>query len=356
MNHPMAKMRTWSAGCLLLALSYSGSLAQEDKVRLEPHEKWTNLMADSKMDFNFTLKAPAAFKGKVMWTFADAGTKRVFPRGRGEAPIAAEPKKPAEIKISLDVPHVNDGVILQVQWIVTIYADGKREPEVSDERTLWIFADDPFFNRAKWFRDLKLTLFDSDPKSKTGESLIALKSLKGPKTPFEEVRNLAALADLKEGVLVIGEGVSFKDEAGLAEAMVQAASRGVPVLCLAPKDGGFPLPGADNGLPVPASLKLLRHDIISKLDKRFDAAAWAPNNEVVARSLAVKTEDGKVIAEVVDGAKDWPWLQLDYAEKKSRLVVVGFPIIQRWEHSPTPRYLLARLLKHVTELSAGESR
>jgi hypothetical protein len=240
--------------------------------------------------------------------------------------------------------------------IVKVHADGTKEPEATDERTLWIFADDPFFNRAKWFEGLKITLFDSDAKSKTSEALKALKSLKGLKTPFEEVRNAAALADLKEGVLVIGEGVSFKDEAGLAEAMVQAACRGVSVLCLAPKDGSFPLPGADNGLPGPGSLTFLRQDIISKLDKRFDAAAWAPDNQVVARSLAVKTEDGKVVAEVADGGKGWPWLQLDFPDKKGRLVVVGFPVIQHWENGPTPRYLLARLLEHVTELSAGESK
>ena len=359
-NHRIPKMHLWSACCLVLALalafSSSHALAQDDKVTLELREKWTNLTADSKTNFNLTVKAPAAFKGKVVWTFADAGTKNVFPRGRGEAPIAVDAKKSAEVKIPLDVPGVNDGVVLQGQLIVKVYADGKAEPEMSDERMLWIFADDPFFNRAKWFEGLKITLFDSDPKSKTGEALKTLKSLKGLKTPFEEVRNPAALADLKDGVLVIGEGVSFKDEAGLAEAMVQAAGRGVPVLCLAPKDGSLPLPGADNGVPAPGSMTFLRQDIISKLDKRFDAAAWAPDNQVVARSLAVKAEDGKVIAEGVGGDKDWPWLQLDYPDKKGRLVVLGFPIIQRWENSPTPRYLLARVLEHVTELSTSESK
>jgi hypothetical protein len=357
-HHPITAFRIWLVSGLfaLLALSTFEALAQEDAVKLESREKWNNVAAGSKMEFNYTVKVPAAFKGTVAWTFADAGTKNVFPRGRGEMPIMADAKKPATVKISLDVPSVKDDVILQAQLIVKVIPDGKDEKGATAERTLWIFADDPFYNRTKWFEGLKITLFDSDAKSKTGEALKALKSLKDVKAPFEEARNPAALAAVKEGVLVIGEGVSFKDEAGLAEAMIEAANRGVSVLCLAPKDGSFPLPGADNGLPVPGGLSFARQDIITKLDKRLDALAWAPENLIVARSLSIKTEDGKVVADVVDGAKGWPWLQLEYPDKKARLVVLGFPLIPSWENSPTPRYLLARMLEHVTKLSVSETK
>jgi hypothetical protein len=350
-NSPMRQVRICIARCLLLALALSSSraLAQDGKVTLEPREKWTNLAADSKIDLHFTVKGPPGFKGRVEWTFADAGTKRVFPRGRSETKIVANADKPVLIKVPLEVPAVKEGVALQAQLIVTVYADGKSDKEGDYEKTLWIFPADPFFNRTKWVEGLKITLYDSDLKSKTGE---ALKSLK---VPFEEVRNPAALADLKEGLLLVGEGVSFKDEAGLAEAMVQAASRGVPVLCLSPKEGIFPLPGTDNGLPAPGSLTCHRQDVITKLDKRLDAAAWAPENQVVTRSLAIKTEDGKIIGDIQEGVKGWPWLQLDYSDKKGRLVLCCFPIIQRWDSSPTPRYLLARLLEHVTELSVNDS-
>ena len=165
----------------------AGAPVQEEKVTLESQrEKWTNLMAGSKMDFNFTVKVPAAFKGKVAWTFADAGTKNVFPRGRGEAPITADPKKPAEVKIALDVPPLNDGVVLQAQLIVNGLRRRQEGKEASDERTLWIFADDPFFNRAKWFEGLKITLFDSDAKSKTerGRLKAAEVAERQLKTPF----------------------------------------------------------------------------------------------------------------------------------------------------------------------------
>jgi hypothetical protein len=334
-------------GTLILIglVTLSLARAQDEKITIEPREKWTNFFAGSKADFHFMLKGADALKGRVEWTLADAGTKRVFPRGRGEAPIAAGP-----LKISLNIPTVNAGVVLQAQLVVSVVAAGQEKPAATYEKTLWIFPANPFTDRLKWLEELKINLFDPDPKSKTAEAL------KGLKVPFEEVRNAAALGELKEGLVLVGEGVSFNDEVGLAEALVQAASRGRPVLCLAPAAGSFPLPEKNNGLPSPASLNLQRQDIIRKLDKRLDADAWAPDNQVAASSLELQAEDGKVVGVLAEGAKGWPWLQLDYPDKNCRLVLCGFALVRRWEAGPAPRYLLARLLEHVTDLTVSESK
>lgn len=353
---PRLTMRLLSSCAFAFTLLPSSASGQGDKITLEAREKWTNFAAESKVKLHFTVKVPRAFKGQAIWTFSDPGTKRTFPGGAGANEITAGPEKPVTVEIPLAMPSVKPGVVWKGQLLVAVHAAGQKEAEASYEKTIWIFPGDPFVERAKWFEGLKITLYDSDPKSKTAEALMNLPALKDLKSPFEQTSNVAGIADFKEGLLLVGEGVSFKDEAGLAEALAQAAGRGVTVLCLAPKDGAFPLPGADNGLPSPSSLTLRRQDIILKLDKHLDGAAWAPDNQVVARSLAVRTDDGKVIAEVQDGAKGWPWLQLDYPDKKSRLVLVGFPIIQRWQDGPTPRYLLARLLEHATELSASDPK
>ena len=327
---------------LVLLLSYSPAPAQEEKVTLEPQEKWSTLFSEAKATFHFKVSVPKAFKGRMEWTFADAG-KRVFPRGRGEAPIAAGDKP---VKISLQTPPVNAGVVLEARLAVSVYADGQNKAVAVFEKTMWIYPPDPFFERRKWLKELDIVLYDQDPKSKTGEILRNLK------VPFEEIRNAAALADLKKGVLLVGEGTSFQEEAGLVEALIQAAGRGMPVLCLAPSAGTFPIPQMENGPTAPGSLFLQRQDIIRKLDKRLDAAGWAPDNQVVASSLALKAEDGKVVGDIRKGDKGWPWLQLDYPRTKGRLVLCGFALIDKWEASPTPRYLLARLLEHVTELAS----
>jgi hypothetical protein len=329
------------AALLLTWLLWLSPAAAQNKVTLEAREKWTNVFAETKVGFHFEVKTKDAFKGSVAWTLADAGTKRIFPQGRGETAIAASADKPALAKIPLVIPPLHPGVVLQAQLTVSVLADGK--PEAVFEKTMWIFPTDPFVHRMKWLEELKIALFDPDPKSRTAE---ALKSLK---VPFEEVRNPAALSELKEGLVLVGEGVSFKDEPALAEALVQAASRGLAVLCLAPSAGMLPLPGADNDLPAPGTFVLHRQDIIARLDKRLDAHAWAPDNQVLASSLVHRAEEGKVVGEMVGGAKGWPWLQVDYPGTKGRLVLCGFGIISRWESSPTPRFLFARLLEHMTD-------
>jgi hypothetical protein len=322
--------------------------AQEKKATIEFREKWSNVMAETKVDFHLTINSPQPFKGRVVWTFADALTKRVFPRGRNEIAVAIDANKPALVKISLDAPPLNAGIARQGHLVVAVLSDAKGGQEATLEKVIWILASHPFANQTKWLQSLKITLFDTDPKSKTAEALRSLK------VPFAEVRNPAAVRDLKDGLLLVGEGTSFKEEAGLAEALVRGASRGLAVLCLAPSIGAFPLPGTDQDSPAPGSLVLRRQDIISKFDKRLDAYAWAPDNQVIVSSLEIKAEEGKIVAHVQPAAKGWPWLQIDYPEKRGRLIICGFGIIRNWQSSPTPRFLLARLFEQATELPMND--
>jgi hypothetical protein len=148
--------------------------------------------------------------------------------------------------------------------------------------------------------------------------------------------------------VIVGEGISFKDELELMPALVRAAQRGVRVLVLAPAAGNFLLPGSD-GEAAADHLVLRRQDVIRKLDKKLDAVAWPPEGKIVASALTVKADEGKVVAEVVPAGKGWPWLAIEFPEKNGRLAVCGFPLIGAWEASPTPRYLLSAILDHLTD-------
>ena len=325
-------------------LPFPSAAAVQEAVTIEPHEKWSNVFGNQEMELHFTVKSPKALQGRVGWVFASTD-KRTF--SRGEAPVTAGPEKPATVNVRVMVPPVKDGVILQALLTVAVYGDAPDKPEATIEKNLWIFPPDPFVDRTQWLKDLKLTLFD--PKATTAGVLEKMN------IPFDDTRNVAALGELSEGLLLIGEEVSFKEDRDLAETMPKVAARGVPVLCLAPAEGVFPLPGTDNReLPEPASLSFRRQDVITELDKRLDAEAWPPEGELMVNTFVIKAEAGNVVSEIVHGTKGWTWIEVKFPEKKSKLAVCSCRIIRQWDESPTPRFLFARVLERLSEKSESE--
>jgi hypothetical protein len=322
------------------------SVEQKERTTLRPKEEWSAIFAEKAVTFHFTVKAARDFTGRAVWTFA-AENRTVLPKGRGEARLKVAAGQSAEFKVPLETPPLRPGVTLATTLTVALLADGAKDAAAVHERTLWVFGADPFAGRTKWLKEFKIALWDPDPQRKTAKAFESLK------IPFEELPAAANLVAVKEGVLVIGQGASFRDEPRLAEDLVRAARRGVPVLCLAPAEGTFLLPGAGPGGDAPRGFRFRRQDVITEFDKRLDARAWPPDGKVTAGSLALKAEDGKVVVEVLPGGGAWPWLEIEFPEEKSRLVFASFNFIGQWEAGPAPRHLLARLFEWLTDARGG---
>jgi hypothetical protein len=155
-----------------------------------------------------------------------------------------------------------------------------------------------------------------------------------------------AVAELKEGVVIIGEGTSFKEEKGLAAELQKRAAAGLVVLVLAPKEGEVIVPGV--GGPAGGLDNLtFRREIVRKLDKRLDPDGWLPDGKAVASTIAIKNGDDGVIGEVAAGPGGWPWIEANYG--KGRWAVCGLAIIAKWDAGPTPRFLFARMLEYLTD-------
>ncbi len=179
------------------------------------------------------------------------------------------------------------------------------------------------------------------------------KTLAAAKVPFEQIDNAAALPELKEGLLLIGEGVSFKEERDLAEALDGLTARGLVVLCLAPTDGEIAIPGiSDSGSGL--GELTFRRDIVRRLDKRLAPEGW-PAYGMAASSIVIKMGDSGVVGEVTKGAGGWPWLEARSAAGSGRFALGQHPIIATWETGPTSRFLLAKLLEHLTEIAGSQT-
>ena len=320
--------------------------ADAQGVHIEPQEKWTNVFADREVEFHFAVEAAGAFRGRAAWAVTLG--RRTVPGSPGEKSIAAAPGTPARLTVRLRTPQLKPGVILRALLTVSVYREGQDKPDAVHERTLWLFPADPFADRRQWLKDLKLTLFDPAQTTVAAFKKIDL--------PFETIDNPATIGDLKEGLLVIGEATSFRDYPEVPERMVQAAARGLPVLCLAPTDGILAVPGADEAhLPAPASLSWRRQDVIADLDKRLDALGWPPDSRMGGGILVLKAYENRVVAEVAKEGTGWHWFEIRFGNQ-GRLVVCGFALTGKpWDAGPTPRFLLARLLEHVTSKDSAVS-
>lgn len=326
-------MRILGAGVLTALLALRPSAAAQEAVTLAPVEKWSSVFGDQKIDLHYTIKAPKEFKGRATWQLTVSGRTIL----RRESAVTAAPKKPGQVDVRLEVPPVRDGVVVPATLSLALIADGQAKPTASHERTLWVYPRNPFVDRSAWLKELKIALFD--PKGATAGIF------KTMKIPYEEARNVAQIGELKDGLLIVGEGVSLAEHADVPEALLRAATRGLAVLCLAPADGVLLLPGADDlKLPAPESIAWRRQDVIAQFDKRLDAQAWPGDGKVVARTFALKAQDDKVVVAVGADPAHWPWIEAQFPNK-GRWIACGFALADHWEDGPTPRFLFARILE-----------
>ena len=296
-----------------------------------------NLFGGKETVLPLTITAKESFRGTLGWRLASDGRTLA----RKEQAIAVGAGQSVTSEIRFETPSVKDGTILSTMLEVIVVEDGASAAAAKLKKAIWIFPENVWADRQEWLKQLNLHVFDPDGKT------TAL--LEKGKIPFATLRNVAALAEFTDGVLIVGEGVSFKEYRGLARSLLQAAAGGAAVLCLAPREGEIPIADApENRLPQPMRMEFRQHDIIGELDKQLDAACW-PMAGTGLMGIQLQGERGPVIGEVSPAGTGWFWLEMIFASDKhqGRLVVTGLTFVEKWETSPTPRYLLVKMLERV---------
>ena len=301
-----------------------------------------NVFGDADAEFQFRVESTRAVKGRLVWRVAE-GTATVK---HGEVPLDIAANKPTDVAVKVAIPPVKEGVVADWKLTVTVV---EAKAVATFEQALWVFPKNPFHDRTEWLKKLKINLFD--PKGDTAKVLTAAG------VPFEEINSVEALADVKEGLVITGEGVAFKDEKGLGPALVKLATGGVPVLVLAPAAGEMTIPGLAG--PAGGFEDLcFRRDMVRKLDKRLDPDGWLPDGKAVTSSLAIKADEAAGGAEVIAGPGGWPWAEVGHGtgKDKGRWLFCGLAVVAKWEAGPTPRFLLAKMLAYLTDTDTDQPK
>lgn len=308
---------------------------EEPPLRVRAVEAWSGVFGGKETEFRFEISSADKGEVRASWSLA-AGTATF---ARRETMLAVTPDKPGVLSARFNLPDAREGIIVPLDLTIAVELDGQKQLFV---KRLWLFPDDPFALKKDWLEGLKISLFD--PAGETSRVFTAAK------VPFRSVRTIDQAAALHEGVLVVGEGVSWSKQRALAGTLLDLANQGVAVLALAPSEGLLPLPGAA-AEDVPSALSvLMRHnDIITDLDKRLDAEAWPPDGEVQTSGMQIVAERGHVVGRFVEGSDAWPWIECRFKAPQGRLIVTGFAVVEHWDAGPTPRYLFARMLERLVD-------
>ena len=309
----------------------STATAGEPTVTIAAVEGWSTLFSGQTSSLSYQVRGDLPAGSRLVWSHA--ANRRVLERG--ERAMSPDDGQARVIQIEIRIPPVREGLVFDTQLRAKVVAPNG-DVAAEHERTLRIFAHDPFANRRQWLEQMRIVLYDPQ-----GDTAAIFDDLK---IPFSPARSLSALNATSTGVVVVGEGTSLGMHSNLAGVLDDLVSQGRRVICLAPADGYLAFPGSDNSAIAPDRVALKRTDVITELDKRLDAIRWPPDGQVVRSALAVVSRRGRVVLSVDESPSAWPWVDVSYAGG-GRMTICGFAIVRQWHASPTPRYLFAKLLE-----------
>ncbi len=330
---------------VLAAICVSGGAVrgQERTVQatggLRPADNRACVFAGRETHIRFSARGVRDMRMRVEWSLAAEG--RRLSRGATDIDPKMDGDNQSFFDLRVIMPLLRADVSMSLELRTKCTLDGQ---ERQFSRTLHLFAPDPFTSRAAQLALARVKLFD--PGKKTAEVFDACA------IPYTRLRSLASIDSVTEGIVIVGEGTSFGSHRTLTGSLMQAARRGLGVLCLAPSNASFPLSFGEEGTPVrPSRLDLQGADFVWRYDERFDTIGGGSR-------LLLEPRGRDVIVRAVADQPGWSWFRMQLPARdpdgpSGSLIVCGAPIIGNWEDSPVPRYLFLHLLEALTDHSSA---
>ncbi|WP_437222288.1 hypothetical protein SH661x_002713 [Planctomicrobium sp. SH661] len=253
---------------------------------------------------------------------------------RGEVPIEMTDAG-SRARISLHTPPVKDGVTFQSMLTVTLSQQGKLLAQ--DRMPVWIFANDPFFQRHEWLKELDLRVLD--PGQSTRETL------ERAHVPYDSIKS-TDLVKSEPLRIVIADGILLDKNRTQGERLLRAAASGTQVLLISPRRGSIPIPGAMVGqMEELESLTFCKEEVITRFDKRLDARTWTSADSEL-HQVHISISNGLPALFVSQEKSGWEWVEARF-HNGGRFILCSYPLFSTWDDGPTSRYLFARILESL---------
>lgn len=304
-----------------------GQLAFAESAGLRLLEDHSSVFGGRPAAWRVEVTSPNGGEGSVAWSLAVSGGVIA----RREPRVVLRPGEPTIVEIDVDLPGVREGVVADGRLQIALRDDGGQTLAVL-EHPIHVFGPDPAAGRMEWLRGLKLTVYD--PEGRTAERLDEMG------WPHRRISNLSALESVGDGLLLVGEGCSLRGARKLMDVAMRVAQQGGRVLFLAPVDGEFPPPGTEEGSVAPESLQFFDQTYAQRLDRRLDA----PPLHSTFRLGGQRT--GPVVS--VKSGGGWAFMEARWSGGGT-LLLCGCGLLETWEASPAPRFLLVRMLEWMTQ-------
>ncbi|HBC86684.1 MAG TPA: hypothetical protein DCZ94_07010 [Lentisphaeria bacterium] len=232
------------------------------------------------------------------------------------------------IELKFTFPEIKEGVSTTAE-LTCVSGDKKLL------KSIIFFSTNPFAFKKKFLEKMKIGLWapsGDDSAKKLFESLGVVTS------------DVANFAEFKDKLLII-TGMDFGNFSGLEKELVNICSAGTNILIINPKAGILPLKTESF-----RNMILSRNEKIMDFDKKFDSEKWgdSPPNEKSLNLVPVDTGAG---IEVSGNKNAFTFMSAKIG--KGELVIFTWDIFGKIEKSPTPVYLLEKLIAGIKQEATG---
>ena len=234
------------------------------------------------------------------------------------------------VELKFTFPEIKEGVSVTAEFNC---ASGENRLQ----KNIFFFPANPFSLKKKQLEKIKIGLWSPEGYD------IAKKSFESRGVVTSDIANFAEF----KGEILIITGIDFGNFSGLDKDLVNICLTGANVIIINPKAGSLSLRTESF-----KNLILARNDKVTEYDKKFDSEKWgdSPPNGKFLNLIPLDTGVGIEISE-----KKNTFTFMSAKIGKGELLICTWDIFGKADKSPSPLYLLDKIITESEKRRNGES-